>query len=84
MTEIEMRLLLARYNILSRERAEDAYMWGQSGKSVYYETRWSKCVDEMSKIRDDLRKAGYKFVYASFKIVDKLQYNVYKIVPIDS
>ena len=84
MTEVEMRLLLARYNILSRERAKAAYMWGQSGKSVYYETRWSKCVDEMTKMRDDLRKAGYRFSYASFKIVEKFQYNVYKIVPIDS
>lgn len=81
MTEIEMKLLLARYNILSRERAENAYMWGQSGKSVYYENKWSKCVDEMSKMKDDLRKAGYRFSYASFKIVEKFQYNVYKIVP---
>ena len=83
MTEIEMKLLLARYNILSRERAEAAYMWGRSGKSVCYERKWSKCVDEMSEIRDDLHKAGYRFSYASFKIVEKFQYNVYKIVPAD-
>ena len=84
MTEIEMRLLLARYNILSRERAEAAYMWGCSGKSAYYESKWSKCVDEMSKMRDDLRKSEYRFTYAGFKVVDKLQYSVYKIVPANS
>lgn len=84
MTEIELRLLLARYNILSRERAEAAYMWGRSGKSVYYENKWSKCVDEMRKMKDVLRKSGYRFAYASFKVMDKFQYNVYKIVPANS
>ena len=84
MTEIELKLLLARYNILSRERAEAAYMWGRSGKSVCYERKWSKCVDEMSKMRDDLRKSEYEFTYAGFKVVDKLQYSVYKIVPVNS
>ena len=82
MTEIEMKLLLARYNILSRERAEAAYMWGYSGKSVCYETKWSKCVDEMRKMKDDLRKHGYEFAYTSSKTADKVQYAVYRIVAI--
>ena len=84
MTEIEMKLLLARYNILSRERAEAAYMWRCTGESVCYEAKWSKCVDEMEKMRDDLHECGYKFTYIDSRVAGRIRYNVYKIVPIDS
>ena len=40
MTEIEMKLLLTRYNKLSEERAEAAYMWRHAGESVCYMSKW--------------------------------------------
>lgn len=84
MTETELKLLLIRYNMLSKERAEAAYMWRRSGESVCYESRWLKCVDEMEKIDDDLRKYGYELTFTDFKRVDKFQYQAYKIVPVSS
>ena len=84
MTEIEMKLLLTRYNKLSEERAEAAYMWRHAGESVCYMSKWSKCTDEMSKMMSDLRKDGYKFIFTHFEKVKKLQYKVYDIVPVKS
>ena len=81
MTEAEMKLALLRYNMLSKERAEAAYMWGHADESVCYESEWSKCMDEMSKMMDDLRKDGYEFIFTNFKRVGKFQYQVYDIVP---
>ena len=84
MTEIEMKLLLTRYNKLSEKRAEAAYMWGPAGESAYWESRWSMCVDEMSKMRDELWSRGYKFAPTGYKKVGKAQYEVYRIVPVNS
>ena len=84
MTEIETKLLLTRYNKLSEERAEAAYMWGHAGESVCYQSKWSKCMDEMSEMMNDLRKDGYKFIFINFKRVGKFQYQVYDIVPANS
>ena len=84
MTEAEMELALLRYNLLSKERAEAAYMWRRSGESVCYESKWSMCVDEMEKMDDDLREYGYKFTFTDFKRVGKFQCQEYKIVPISS
>ena len=84
MTEIEMKLLLTRYNKLSEERAEAAYMWRHAGESVRYMSKWSKCTDEMSKMMSDLRKDGYKFIFTHFEKVGKFQYQVYDIVPVNS
>ena len=84
MTEIEMRLMLLRYNKLSEERAEAAYMWGPASESAYWESRWSMCVDEMSKMRDELWSHGYKFAPTGYKKVGKAQYEVYKIIPVNS
>ena len=84
MTEIEMKLALLRYNKLSEERAEAAYMWGHAGESVCYESKWSKCVDEMSKMMNELRKDGYEFIFTHFERVGKFQYQVYDIVPVNS
>ena len=81
MTEIEMKLLLTRYNKLSEKRAEAAYMWGPAGESAYWESRWSMCVDEMSKMRDELRECGYEFASIGYKKVGKVQHEEYKIVP---
>lgn len=84
MTEIEMKLLLLRYNNLSKERAEAAYMWRCTDESLCYEAKWSKCVDEMEKMRGDLRECGYKFTYIDSRVAGRIRYNVYKIVPISS
>ena len=84
MTETELKLLLTRYNKLSKERAVAAYMWGRAGDSVCDEARWSKCVDEMSKMRDELWSRGYKFDSTGYKKVGKAQYEVYKIIPVSN
>ena len=84
MTEAEMKLALLRYNKLSEERAEAAYMWRHAGESVCYMSKWSKCTDEMSKMMSDLRKDGYKFIFTHFEKVGKFQYQVYDIVPVNS
>ena len=84
MAETEMKLLLTRYNKLSEERSEAAYMWRHAGESVCYMSKWSKCTDEMSKMMSDLRKDGYKFIFTHFGKVGKFQYQVYDIVPVNS
>ena len=84
MTETELKLVLLRYNMLSKERADAAYMWRHAGESVCDEAKWSKCVDEMSKMRDELRECGYEFGNAGCKVVGKVQYNVYTIVPVSN
>ena len=84
MTETEMKLALLRYNLLSKERAEAAYMWTLTGESVCYESKWSMCVDEMSKMRDELRKCGYEFASIGSKVVGKVQHEEYKIVPMSN
>ena len=84
MTEIELKLALLRYNMLSKERADAAYMWRHAGESVCYESKWSMCVDEMSKIKADLRECGYEFASIGYKVVGKVQHEEYKIVPISN
>ena len=84
MTEAEIKLALLRYNMLSKEKADAAYMWGHAGESVCYESKWSICKDEMSKIRDELRECGYEFDNAGCKAEGKVQYNVYTIVPVSN
>ena len=84
MTETELKLALLRYNMLSKERADAAYMWRHAGESVCYEAKLSKCVDEMSKMRDELRECGYEFDNAGCKVVGKVQYNIYTIVPVSN
>ena len=84
MTETELKLTLLRYNMLSKERADAAYMWRHAGESVCDEAKWSKCVDEMSKMRDELRSYGYEFDNAGCKVEGKVQYNVYTIVPMSN
>ena len=84
MTETELKLALLRYNMLSKERADAAYMWRHAGESVCDEAKWSKCVDEMSKMRDELRECGYEFGNAGCKVVGKVQYNVYTIIPVSN
>lgn len=77
MTGTELELTLLRYNMLSKKRAEAAYMSAHTGENAYND-EWSECVVEMKKIRDDLRECGYNFAIAG-----KIQYNMYEIVPIN-
>ena len=81
MTETELKLLLLRYNTLSKERVEAAYMWSLTGKSAYEEDKWLECVDEMEKISNELRSYGYELVCTGIKTTSKTQYRVYKILP---
>ena len=83
MTELEMKLLLLRYNMLAKKRAIAAFTWKHAGENAHDEAEWSECVNEMMKMNDDLHECGYKFAYASSKIEGKFQYNVYKIVPVN-
>ena len=39
MTETELKLALLRYNMLSKERADAAYMWRHAGESACDEAK---------------------------------------------
>ena len=86
MTEAELKLMLLRYNMLSKEKATAVHMYvcGHAGKSSYYDDKWEECIDEMIKMEDDLRKYGYKFVYNGIKAAGNISYSAYKIVPVDN
>ena len=85
MTEIELKLMLLRYNVLSKERATAAYMCEHTdaGEYKHYENAWSDYTIDMVWMRDDLRKCGYRFAFIGYKTTGKVQYEVYKIVPMD-
>ena len=84
MTDTEPKLLLLRYNVLSKERAEAAYMWSLTSKSEYETARWSEYVGEMVEISNELRNYGYELVCTGTKATGKTQYRVYKIVHVHS
>lgn len=84
MTEIELKLTLLRYNVLSKEESTAASEYMRAGETASYEDRWFKCINEMTRMEDDLRKDGYKFTYIGSKTEDEVCFNVYRIVPIDS
>ena len=83
MTETVLKLILLRYNMLSKKESAAAYTCLQTGENMYYNAEWSECVDEMIEIRNDLRKHGYELVYADVKTAGKIEYDVYKIVLIN-
>ena len=84
MTETELELLLLRYNVLSKERTEAAYMWSLTGKSAYEKAKWLECVDKMAEVSKELRSYGYELVCTGTKTTSKTQYRVYKIVHVHS
>lgn len=84
MTDIELNLLLLRFNMLSKERAEAAYMWSLTGKSAYEKAKWLECVDKMAEVSRELRSYGYELVCTDIKATSKTQYRVYKIVHVHS
>lgn len=83
MTEIELKLTLLRYNVLSKEESIAASEYVRAGETASYEDKLFKCINEMVKMEDELSKYGYKFVYNGIKAAGEIYYNVYKIVPID-
>ena len=85
-TEAELKLVLLRYNMLSKEKATAVhmYVYAHADKSSYYDDKREECIDEMIKMEDDLRKYGYKFVYNGTKAAGRISYSAYKIVPIDN
>ena len=84
MTEIELKLTLLRYNILSKEESTAASEYMRAGETASYEDKLFKCINEMTKMEDDLRKYGYKFTCIGSKTEDGVCFNVYRIVPIDN
>ena len=76
MTEIELKLTLLLYNMLSKERAKTAEICSHTCDY----SKWADCIGEMKEMEDDLRRHGYEFVYAGFNIADEIQYSVYMIV----
>ena len=84
MTEIELKLLLLRYNMLSKKEDMFADMCIHDNAIEGHEDEWADCIAEMSEIENELRKHGYKPVYADYKTEGKICYIVYKLVPIDN
>ena len=84
MTEIELKLTLLRYSVLSKEESIAASEYMRAGETASYEDKLFKCINEMTKMEDDLRKYGYKFTCIGSKTEDGVCFNVYKIVPMDN
>ena len=79
MTEAELKLMLLRFNMLSKERAEAVYKWRLSGKSAHYKDEWLKYADEMTRMMEDISKYSRAFAYAGSKKAGEVEYAVYKI-----
>ena len=84
MTELELKLMLLRYNMLSKKEAEAAYKCVNADDFIGYEDEWAAYLDKLSAVRRELRNYGYEFVYAGFKTADNIKYRVYKIVPVNN
>lgn len=83
MTDIELKLLLLRYNTLSKKDDIFADMCIHDNGIEGYEYEWADCIAEMSEIKNELREYGYDLVYDDYKTEGKICYVVYKLVPID-
>ena len=82
MTELELKLMLLRYNMLSKKEAEAAYKCMHAGDLIGYEDEWAASLDKLAEVRRELRNYGYEFVYTGCKTADKIKYRVYRIAPI--
>ena len=76
MSEIELKLALLRYNMLSKERADAAYMWRLTG---IRDSNWSEYEDEAREMMKELSKYSYAFAYAGSKKAGEVEYAVYKL-----
>lgn len=83
-TDIELKLLLLRYNMLSKKDDMFADMCIHDNKIEGHEYEWADCIAEMTEIKKELREYGYKLVYDDYKIEGRLCYSVYKLAPIDN
>ena len=83
MTETELKLLLLRYNMLSKKDDIFADMCIHDNTIAGHEREWAECIDEMTEIKNELRKHGYELVYDDYRTEGKLCYSVYKLAPID-
>ena len=84
MSEIELKLMLLRYNMLSKKDDMFADMCIHANAIVGHEHEWAECIDEMTEIKNELRKHGYELAYDDYKREGKLCYSVYKLVPISN
>lgn len=76
MTDIELNLLLLRFNMLSKERAEASYKWRLTG---IRDSKWSEYEDEAREMMKELSKYSYAFAYAGSKKAGEVEYAVYKL-----
>lgn len=83
MSEIELKLLLLRYNMLSKKDDMFADMCIHANTIAGHEYEWAECIDEMTEINNELRNHGYELVYADYKTEGEVSYSVYKLAPID-
>lgn len=84
MTEAGLKLMLLRYNMLSKKDDIFADMCIHANTIAGHEHEWAECIEEMTEIKNELRKHGYELVYDDYKTEGKLCYSVYKLVPIDN
>ena len=84
MSEIELKLLLLRYNMLSKKDDTFAYMCIHANTIAGYEYEWAECIDEMTEINNELRNHGYELVYDDYKTESEVSYSVYKLAPVDN
>ena len=84
MTELELKLMLLRYNMLSKKEAEAAYKCVNADDLIGYEDEWAAYLDKLAAVRRELRNYGYEFVYTGCKTADNIKYRVYKIVTISN
>ena len=84
MTELELKLMLLRYNMLSKKEAEAAYKCMNAGDLIGYEDEWAAYLDKLAAVRRELRNYGYEVVYTGCKTADNIKYRVYKIAPINN
>ena len=76
MTDIELKLLLLRYNMLSKKRAEASYKWRLTG---IRDSKWSEYEDEAREMMKELSRYSYAFAYAGSKKAGEVEYAVYKL-----
>ncbi len=84
MSEIELKLLLLRYNMLSKKDDTFACMCIHANTIAGYEYEWAECIDEMTEINNELRNHGYELVYDDYKTEGEVSYSMYKLAPIDN
>lgn len=84
MSEIELKLLLLRYNMLSKKDDMFADMCIHDNKIEGHEYEWADCIAEMTEIQNELREYGYRPAYDDYRTEGKVSYVVYKLVPVDN